>query len=119
MADRPHVADTLAAVCRRPLSKVALNIVQRLFSLLLRLALLAFGLVAGVVLLVSGLVAGLLLILWALVRGKRPTVTRFKMDPRAFRPGMQQQRREPQGDVVDIEAREVPDVALQVDRDKA
>ena len=91
---------------------------QRLFSLLFRLLLIAFGLVAGAVLLVSGLVAGLLLVLWALVRGKRPTVTRFKVDPRAFRAGMPQ-RPVPQGDVVDIEAREVPDAAIRIDRDKA
>jgi hypothetical protein len=101
-----------------PLSRLPLNIVQRIFSLLLRLLLLAFGLVAGAVLLVSGLVAGLLIVLWALVRGKRPRVARFRMDPRAFRAGMPQRRATP-GDVVDIEAREVPDAALHIERDKA
>ena len=79
---------------------------QRLLSFLLRLVLLAIGLVFAASLLVAGVVFSLALVAWSLLRGKRPRVVRFRVDPRSPFGGM---RTAPRGEVVDIEARVVPD----------
>ncbi|MGY4829849.1 hypothetical protein ACVNIS_14870 [Sphaerotilaceae bacterium SBD11-9] len=88
---------------------------QRIFSFLLRLVLLAMGLVFAASLLVAGVVFSLVLVVWSLLRGKRPRVVRFRVDPRSPFGGM---RTEPRGEVVDIEAREVPDAPQQLKRDE-
>ena len=91
-----------------------LTFIRRLVSALLRLLMVAAGLVFAAVLLVAGLTFTLLLLGWSLVRGRRPRVVKFRAAP-GF--GMRREAAPPQGDVVDIEAREVPDVALPHARD--
>ncbi len=83
-------------------------------SALLRLLVIAAGLVFAAVLLVAGLAFTLLLLVWSLVRGRKPRVVKFRVDP-GF--GMRRETAQPQGDVVDIEAREVPDATLPHARD--
>jgi hypothetical protein len=89
---------------------------QRLFSFLLRLVLIAMGLVFTAALLGAGLVFTVLLLVWSLLRGRRPRVVRFRVDPRSPFAGMRPNPRA-QGEVVDIEAREIPDVPQQLKRD--
>lgn len=91
-----------------------LTFIRRLVTSLLRLLMIAAGLVFAAVLLVAGLTFTLLLLVWSLVRGRRPRVVKFRVDPGfgAFRGAAQ-----PRGDVVDIEAREVPDAPQQLKRD--
>ncbi len=74
----------------------------------------AAGLVFAAVLLVAGLTFTLLLLVWSLVRGRRPRVVRFRAAP-GF--GVRRETTQAQGDVVDIEAREVPDAPLPHARD--
>ena len=85
--------------------------IQRFFSVLLRLVVIAAGLVFAAILLLAGLLFTVLLLVWSLLRGRRPRVVKFRVDP-SFGA-----RRE-HADVVDIEAREVPDVPQQLTRDK-
>jgi hypothetical protein len=85
--------------------------IPRFLSVLLRLVVIAAGLVFAGVLLVAGLVFTVLLLGWSLLRGRRPRVVKFRVDP-SFGA-----RRE-HADVVDIEAREVPDATQQLTRDK-
>lgn len=91
-----------------------LTFIRRLVSALLRLLVIAAGLVFAAVLLMAGLVFTLLLLVWSLVRGRRPRMVKFRVDP-GF--GMRREAVQPQGDVVDIEAREVPDTPQQLKRD--
>jgi hypothetical protein len=92
--------------------------VQRFISVVLRLLLVGAGLVFAACLLVAGLVLTLLLVGWSLIRGRRPRVVRFRVDPRSPFAGMRRGAAEGQGEVVDIEAREVPDVPQQLQRDE-
>ncbi len=85
-----------------------LTVIQRIVSTLLRLLLVCMGLVFAAFLLVAGLTLTLLLLVWSLLRGRQPRVVRFRVDPRSPFAGMRPQPR-PRGEVVDIEAREVPD----------
>lgn len=91
-----------------------LTFIRRLVTLLLRFLLVAAGMVFAAVLLVAGLAVTMLLLVWSLVRGRRPRVVKFRVDPGfgAFRGAAR-----PQGEVVDIEAREVPDAPQQLKRD--
>lgn len=82
-----------------------------------KLVMVVLGLVFGAVVLVAGLVLGLLVVVWSLLRGRRPTVVRFRMNPRAPFDGMHG-RATPPGDVVDIEAREVPDTPHRLPSDR-
>lgn len=77
-------------------------------SALLRLVLVAVGLVFGLMALLAGMVLAFWLIVWSLLRGRKPQVRRFRMKPSQPFGGMGS-RRAPAGDVVDVEAREVPD----------
>lgn len=87
-------------------------------SALLRLVLVAVGLVFGLLALLFGLVLAFWLIVWSLLRGRKPQVKRFRMRPSQPFGGMGG-RRAPAGDVVDIEAREVPDSPpQQLNRDR-
>lgn len=81
----------------------------------LRLLLVLAGLVFGAVLLVAGLVFAVLVVVWSLLRGRRPKVVRFRMNPGVPFGGMR--RPAASADVVDIEAREVPDTPQRLDRD--
>ncbi len=91
---------------------------SRLVSALLRLVLVAVGLVFGLLALLFGLVLAFWLIVWSLLRGRKPQVKRFRMRPSQPFGGMGG-RRAPAGDVVDIEAREVPDSPpQQLNRDR-
>lgn len=91
---------------------------SRLLSALLRLVLVAVGLVFGLLAVVFGLVLALGLIVWSLLRGRKPQVKRFRMNPSQPFGGMGG-RRAPAGDVVDVEAREVPETPPpQLNRDR-
>ncbi|MBX3618763.1 MAG: hypothetical protein KF891_02050 [Rhizobacter sp.] len=90
---------------------------QRVVSMLLRLVLVLAGLVFGAVLLVAGLVFAVVLVVWSLLRGRRPQAVRFRMKPGAPFDGMR--RNASPADVVDIEAREVPDTPHTIERDKS
>jgi Flp pilus assembly protein TadB len=90
--------------------------VSRVVSALLRLVLVAVGLVFGLMALLAGLVLALWIIVWSLLRGRKPQVRRFRMKPTSAFGGMG--RRAPQGDVVDIQAREVPDTPQQLRSDR-
>lgn len=92
------------------------SFIQRFTSLVLRLVLLAMGLVFAAGLLLVGVVFTLLFLVWSLVRGRRPRVVRFRMDPRSPFAGMRP-RAAAQGDVVDIEARVVPEAPQHLKRD--
>jgi hypothetical protein len=97
-------------------------VLRRLLSLVLRLVVIAAGLVFGAVLLVAGLLAALGVIAWALLRGRKPRAVRFGMNRRPpFGQGSPfGDPRRPAAapaDVVDVEAREVPDVARRLPHD--
>ncbi|MET0334892.1 MAG: hypothetical protein ABW190_11520 [Rhizobacter sp.] len=103
-----------------------MSFVSRLFSFLLRLVVVGLGLVFGLVLLLGGLFMATVLVIWSLLRGRKPQVMRFRMNPGSPFGGMNggmnagmRGRTAPQGDVVDIEAREVPDIPQQLPRDRA
>lgn len=92
-----------------------LTFIQRLVSALLRLLVIAAGLVFATVLLVTGAVFTVMLVVWSLLRGRPPRVVKFRVDP-TF--GMSRGAGRAAGDVVDIEAREVPDAPPQLKRDE-
>lgn len=85
------------------------GLLPRLFTTFLRLLLVAVGFLFALLLLAMGVVATLALLVWSLLRGRRPRIVRFGGPGRppfgAAHPGPQA----PVGEVVDIEAREVPD----------
>jgi hypothetical protein len=91
---------------------------QRLISILMRLLLLAVGLLFAAFLLAAGLVLTLFVVAWSLLRGHRPRIVRWRVDPRSPFAGMRRGPPKAQGEVVDIEAREVPDTAQQLTRDE-
>jgi uncharacterized membrane protein YedE/YeeE len=97
-----------------------MRFMSRFLAWVLRLAMVAMGLVFGVVVVLAGLVLGLTVVAWSLLRGRKPAVMRLRMNPgmnpRSPFEGMR--RAAPQGDVVDIEAREVPDIPQQLPRDR-
>lgn len=93
--------------------------IQRFISVALRLLLIAAGLVFGAFLLLAGLLLTLLFVGWSLLRGRRPRIVRFRMDPRSPFAGMRRAPAEAQGEVVDIEAREVPEPPQQLRHDKS
>lgn len=77
--------------------------VMRLFSLLLRLLFLVAGAIVGFGLLVFAVVGFIGLLLVSLLTGRKPNLQfRVNKNPWAG-------RREPSGEVVDVEAREVPE----------
>lgn len=90
-----------------------------LFSTLIRLVLIVSGLVVGGLVLLLALVMGAGLLVWSLLTGRKPVFRFAGLDPRATMAGMRaranahgarQQPRRPQAvEVIDIEAREVPD----------
>ncbi len=91
-----------------------LTFIQRFVSAVLRLLVIAAGLVFAAVLLLAGLVFTLLLLVWSLLSGRRPRVVKFRVDP-SF--GAHRGAGPASGDVVDIEAREVPDAPMPLPRD--
>lgn len=92
---------------------------SRVVSALLRLVVVAVGLVFGLLAIVLGLVLAFWLIVWSLLRGRKPQVKRFRVNPSQPFGGMGGGRRAPAGDVVDVEAREVPDSPpQQLNRDR-
>ena len=93
--------------------------IQRLIHTLLRLLLIGVGLVFAALLLAAGLVFTLVLVVWSLLRGRRPRVVRFRVDPRSPFAGMRRGPPAQQGEVVDIEAREVPEPPKPLPRDSA
>ena len=95
-----------------------LTFIQRLISLVLRLLLVGVGLLFAAVLVVAGLMLTLMLVIWSLLRGRRPRVVRFHVDPRSPFSGMRRGPAQSPGEVVDIEAREVPDAPQQLKRDE-
>ena len=70
--------------------------------------LIALGLLFALFVLAFGLLLTIVLVAWSLLRGKRPRVMRFRVDPRSPFSGVRRTS-DAQEDVVDIEAREVPD----------
>lgn len=98
----------------------------RLLSLLLRLVLVLAGLAFGAVVLVAGLVLATFIVIWSLLRGRRPQLMRFRMRPGAHFGGPRggaafggMGRSPAPGEVVDIEAREIPDTPQQLQRDRS
>ena len=90
-----------------------------LFSTLIRLVLIASGLVMGAIVLVLALVMGAGVLVWSLLTGRKPVVRFAGLDPRATMAAMRARaqaqgpagapRRAQPVEVIDIEAREVPD----------
>jgi hypothetical protein len=79
--------------------------------MLLRLLMIAIGLVFAAVLLGAGLVFTVLLVGWSLLRGRRPSRVQFRVHPGFDAPPGR-------GEVVDVQAREVPDAPRQLKRDE-
>jgi hypothetical protein len=93
------------------------NFLSRIVSALLRLVMVVVGLAFGLLAVLFGLVLAFWLIVWSLLRGRKPKVQRFRMN--AGQPFGGMRPRAPQGEVVDIEAREVPDAPpQQLNRDR-
>lgn len=92
-----------------------MSFLNRVVYALFRLALVAFGVVFGLLALLAGLALASGLVVWSLLRGRKPTIARFRMNP--SHPFGGARPREPKFDVVDIEAREVPDTPQQLKRD--
>jgi hypothetical protein len=92
------------------------SFLSRFFSFLLRLLLIGVGLVFGAFLVLAGLFLTIVLLGWSVLRGKRPRIVRFRTDPQSPFSQMRRAAGEPRGEVVDIEAREVPDTAQQLKR---
>ncbi|MBC7956757.1 MAG: hypothetical protein H7Y33_12930 [Cytophagales bacterium] len=86
-----------------------MTFIRRIFSTLLRLLVIAVGLVFAAVLLAAGLVFTVLLLVWSLLRGRRPRMVKFRVNPGFDAPPGR-------GEVVDIEAREIPDAPPQLKR---
>jgi len=90
-----------------------------LFSTLIRLVLIVSGLVVGGLVLLLALVMGAGLLVWSVLTGRKPVFRFAGLDPRATMAGMRARanahgsRRQPSRpqavEVIDIEAREVPD----------
>jgi len=91
---------------------------QRLLGALFRVLMICIGVVFAGILLAAGIVFTLVLLAWSLLRGRRPRVVRFRVDPRSPFAGMRRGPAEAPGEVVDIEAREIPDTPQQLTRDK-
>jgi len=82
---------------------------NELLTLIRRIALGLIGLAIGVFVFLLALAAGLIFVVFALLRGRRPQWRTVHMGKFGARAGGAAQRSAPAGDVVDIEAREVPD----------
>jgi hypothetical protein len=83
---------------------------SRLLSLLLRGVLLLAGAVLMIGALLFGLAIAVVAVLWSLLRGRRPAPVQFRWRPPG--PPGSFGRRPPApspGDVVDVQAREIPD----------
>jgi hypothetical protein len=90
-----------------------------LFSTLIRLVLIVSGLVVGGIVLLLALTLGAGVLVWSLLTGRKPVFRFAGLDPRATMAGMraraqahaprQPGRRAQPVEVIDIEAREVPD----------
>lgn len=76
-----------------------------LFRPLLRLLMIAAGALIGLGLFLIAVLAFLAFLLFSLLTGRKPNL-QFRVNKNPWA-----QRRQPAGDVVDIEAREVPDAA--------
>jgi len=81
------------------------TILSRLIALVFRVAAVAIGVLITVGLLLLGVVLMAALVVWSVLRGRRPQIRRFRIDPRQPFGGFT--RREPAGEVVDVEVREV------------
>ena len=83
------------------------SLLQRVFGALLRFALVVGGMLLMLAALLFGLLLGTGVMLWALLRGRRPTTANLHwgMMPRA--PGFGRRTGEAEGEVVDVQAREV------------
>jgi hypothetical protein len=89
-------------------------------SVVLRLVLAVAGFVLMLSLLFAGLVAAVLFVLWNLLRGRKPVMAmpRFSMPP-GRQWGFPNNARGPAqapGDVVDVQARVVPEAPPQIER---
>ncbi len=90
--------------------------VQRLVAFVLRALMAAVGLVFMLMLMAFGLVVGSLLVIWALLRGRRPASVRFGMPKGAAWEGFRRAASgTSRGEVIDIEAREVPPAGAGTD----
>ncbi len=87
------------------------NFLQKLIQLAWRLLVLVVGLVIAAVVLAAGLLLTVVLVVWSLVRGRRPSYVRFHVDPRSPFGGMRRETGKPPAEVVDVEAREIPDAS--------
>lgn len=93
--------------------------VQRILAFVLRALMAAVGLVFMLMLMAFGLVVGSLLLIWALLRGRRPAPVRFGMPRGAAWEGFRRTASgAPRGEVIDIEAREVPPAGTDAPRDR-
>ncbi len=93
--------------------------VQRIVSFVLRALMAAAGLLFMLMLMAFGLVVGSLVVIWALLRGRRPAPVRFGMPRGAAWEGFRRATSTTaRGEVIDIEAREVPPGGADAPRDR-
>lgn len=91
-----------------------MNFLSRVLSFLLRVVVLLAGLVFAASMLVAGVVVALVFVLRSLLAGKRPASVRWRMasgsrgSAPSFRPAGARHAGADMGDVVDVQAREVP-----------
>lgn len=90
---------------------------KRLVSALLRLVIVTAGVAFGLLVVLMGLVLTLGLVVWGALRGRKPQGVDFRMHRGGSPFGAM--RPAPRGDVVDIEAREVPDAPQRLTQDRA
>ena len=84
-----------------------IQFLEQLLRTVFRLAMVVAGLVFGAVLLFIAAGFTVAFVLWNLLRGRRPAMKWQRVDPRAW--SGRGRAAPPRGEVLDIEAREVPD----------
>lgn len=96
------------------------ELLRVLMATLFRLTVTAVVVVFGTLLVLLGLVVAAGVLLWSLVTGRKP-VFAFRMDPRATMASMRERAgasgarpARPSAEIIDIEAREVPDNARRL-----
>ena len=94
---------------RRPSRPFLQQLLSRVFSTFLRLLLVAVGFFFALLLLALGVAATLALLVWSLLRGRRPRIIRFGGVGGSPFGAPRHEPAAGAADVVDIEAREVPD----------
>ena len=89
--------------------------ISAVMSFVLRVVLAIAGLFFALALIALALTTIFGVVVWSLIRGRRPKIdaSRFNAARGRFNAG---RPRQPMGEVVDVEVREVPEVAQRLDR---